>query len=130
MEASPWRRSSGSSDLRARRFEACHGLSTANSEGDPVAALGGAVATSETLKQLHQTMDAVSICKPVTKFSATVASSDTLSEVMESTFSEDSSTQIKAMKKKPSIRWIEAILDIALLAGFISAMGFLVRLAF
>jgi len=34
------------------------------------------------------------------------------------------------MKKKPSIRWIEVILDIALLAGFISAMGFLVRLAF
>jgi hypothetical protein len=75
-------------------------------------------------------MDAVSIWKPVTRFSATVASSDTLSEVMESSFSEDSSTQIKAMKKMPSIRWIEAILDIALLAGFISAMGFLVRLAF
>jgi acetolactate synthase I/II/III large subunit len=48
------------------------GLATANSEGDPVVALGGAVATSETLKQLHQTMDAVSICKPVTKFSAKV----------------------------------------------------------
>jgi hypothetical protein len=37
---------------------------------------------------------------------------------------------MKAMKKLPSIRWIEAMLDIALLAGFISAMGFLVRLAF
>jgi hypothetical protein len=48
----------------------------------------------------------------------------------ESAFSEDSSTQIKAMKKMSSIRWIEAILDIALLAGFISAMGLLVRLAF
>jgi hypothetical protein len=53
---------------------------TANSEGDPVVALGGAVATAETLKQLHQTMDAVSICKPVTKFSATVAASDTVGE--------------------------------------------------
>src|SRR5260221_3450945 len=48
------------------------GLATANSEGDPVVALGGAVATSEALKQIHQTMDAVSILKPVTKFSATV----------------------------------------------------------
>src|SRR6201988_3739718 len=37
------------------------GLATANSEGDPIVALGGAVATSETLKQLYQTMDAVSI---------------------------------------------------------------------
>jgi acetolactate synthase-1/2/3 large subunit len=62
------------------------GLATANSEGDPVVALGGAVATSETLKQLHQTMDAVSICKPVTKFSATVVASDTVGEVMANAF--------------------------------------------
>src|ERR1700756_978918 len=62
------------------------GLATANSEGDPIVALGGAVATSETLKQLHQTMDAVSICKPVTKFSATVAASDTVGEVMVNAF--------------------------------------------
>src|ERR1700734_3578097 len=62
------------------------GLATANSEGDPVVALGGAVATAETLKQLHQTMDAVSICKPVTKFSATVASSDAVGEVLANAF--------------------------------------------
>src|SRR6201993_625305 len=48
------------------------GLATANTEGDPVIALGGAVDTAEALKQIHQTMDAVSIMKPVTKFSATV----------------------------------------------------------
>jgi acetolactate synthase-1/2/3 large subunit len=40
------------------------GLATANSEGDPIVALGGAVATTESLKQIHQTMDAVSILKP------------------------------------------------------------------
>jgi acetolactate synthase I/II/III large subunit len=62
------------------------GLATANSEGDPVVALGGAVATAETLKQLHQTMDAVSICKPVTKFSATVAASDSVGEVLANAF--------------------------------------------
>src|SRR6516162_5120059 len=62
------------------------GLATANSEGDPVVALGGAVATSETLKQLHQTMDAVSICKPVTKFSVTVGAPDQINEVMANAF--------------------------------------------
>jgi hypothetical protein len=33
-------------------------------------------------------------------------------------------------KTHPTTRLIEAMLDIALLAGFISAMGILVRLAF
>src|SRR6202140_4469860 len=51
------------------------GLATASTEGDPVVALGGAVATGEALKQIHQTMDAVSILKPVTKYSAEVDSS-------------------------------------------------------
>jgi acetolactate synthase-1/2/3 large subunit len=62
------------------------GLATANSEGDPIVALGGAVATSEALKQLHQTMDAVSICKPVTKFSVTVGASDAIGEVVANAF--------------------------------------------
>ena len=62
------------------------GLATANSEGDPMVALGGAVATSETLKQIHQTMDAVNICKPVTKYSATVAAPDAIGEVIANAF--------------------------------------------
>jgi acetolactate synthase-1/2/3 large subunit len=62
------------------------GLATANSEGDPVVALGGAVATSEALKQIHQTMDAVSILKPVTKFSATVGAPDQVNEVLANAF--------------------------------------------
>jgi acetolactate synthase I/II/III large subunit len=62
------------------------GLATADSEGDPVVALGGAVATSEALKQIHQTMDAVSILKPVTKFSATVGAPDQVSEVLANAF--------------------------------------------
>src|SRR6201995_3610545 len=49
------------------------GLATANSEGDPVIALGGAVPLADRLKKIHQSMDSVNICKPVTKFSATVA---------------------------------------------------------
>src|ERR1700748_2098193 len=52
------------------------GLATANTEGDPIVALGGAVAVSERLKQIHQAMDSVSIWNPVTKFSAEVAAPD------------------------------------------------------
>jgi acetolactate synthase-1/2/3 large subunit len=62
------------------------GLATANSEGDPVVALGGAVATEEALKQIHQTMDAVSILKPVTKYSATVGAPDQINEVLANAF--------------------------------------------
>jgi acetolactate synthase I/II/III large subunit len=62
------------------------GLATANSEGDPIVALGGAVATSEALKQIHQTMDAVSILRPVTKFSATVGASEQVNEVLANAF--------------------------------------------
>jgi acetolactate synthase I/II/III large subunit len=62
------------------------GLATANSEGDPVVALGGAVATDESLKQIHQTMDAVSILKPITKYCVTVGAPDQVSEVMANAF--------------------------------------------
>src|SRR6201987_4215279 len=62
------------------------GLATANSEGDPVVALGGAVDTAEALKQIHQTMDAVSIMKPVTKFSATVGAPAQVNEVVINAF--------------------------------------------
>jgi acetolactate synthase-1/2/3 large subunit len=62
------------------------GLATANSEGDPLVALGGSVATAEALKQIHQTMDSTSVCKPVTKFSATVGAPEAVSEVMANAF--------------------------------------------
>jgi acetolactate synthase-1/2/3 large subunit len=62
------------------------GLATANTEGDPVVALGGAVAVSEGLKQVHQTMDSVSICRPVTKFSAEVDSPEATAEVLTNAF--------------------------------------------
>ena len=62
------------------------GLATANTEGDPVVALGGSVATFEALKKLHQTMDAVSILRPVTKYSVSVGSPAQVSEVMATAF--------------------------------------------
>ena len=62
------------------------GMATANTEGDPLVALGGAVATSESLKQIHQTMDSVRMCQPVTKYSASVDSPETTSEVISNAF--------------------------------------------
>jgi acetolactate synthase I/II/III large subunit len=62
------------------------GLATANSEGDPVVALGGAVAVSQRLKQVHQTMDAVSILKPVTKYCAEVDSPESTAEILTNAF--------------------------------------------
>jgi acetolactate synthase I/II/III large subunit len=62
------------------------GLATANTEGDPLVALGGAVAVSERLKLVHQTMDSVGVCRPVTKFSAEVDSPESTSEVLTNAF--------------------------------------------
>ncbi|MGF6754780.1 acetolactate synthase AlsS [Paraburkholderia sp. GAS42] len=62
------------------------GLATANSEGDPIVALGGAVATAEALKQIHQTMDSVPLCKPITKFSAAVPAPEAVGEVLANAF--------------------------------------------
>src|ERR1700690_645671 len=45
------------------------GLATANTEGDPIVALAGAVALEDRLKKINQTLDSVSLCKPVTKYS-------------------------------------------------------------
>ncbi len=62
------------------------GVATANSEGDPMVALGGAVKRAHHLKQVHQTMDTVSIFKPVTKYSAEVTSPSAISEVLANGF--------------------------------------------
>src|ERR1700756_5721607 len=62
------------------------GLATANSEGDPVVALGGAVAVADRLKSLHQTLDSVSVCKPVTKYAAEVDSPASTAEVLAAAF--------------------------------------------
>lgn len=62
------------------------GLATATSEGDPVVALGGAVKRADSLKITHQSMDTVSIFRPVTKLSAEVTASAALSEVLGNAF--------------------------------------------
>jgi len=62
------------------------GLATAHSEGDPMVALGGAVSVSDRLKSLHQTMDSVSVCKPVTKYAAEIDSPASTAEVLTAAF--------------------------------------------
>ncbi len=62
------------------------GLATAHSEGDPLVALGGAVSVADRLKSLHQTMDSVSVCKPVTKYAAEIDSPSATAEVLASAF--------------------------------------------
>lgn len=58
------------------------GLATATSEGDPVLAIGGEVPVSERLKKTHQSLDAVTLMKPVTKYSAEVVTTNQLTEIM------------------------------------------------
>src|SRR6202050_829765 len=62
------------------------GLLTANSEGDPIVALGGAVPTSQAIKHVHQTFQAVSTFKAVTKFSAETGSPDSIGEILANAF--------------------------------------------
>ncbi|HEV3339787.1 MAG TPA: acetolactate synthase AlsS [Pirellulales bacterium] len=62
------------------------GLATANSEGDPIVAIGGAVPTASRLKQIHQSMDTVNLFRPITKFSAEIDSPAAVSEVLANAF--------------------------------------------
>ena len=62
------------------------GLATANTEGDPVVAFGGSVPVAARLKQTHQSLDTVAMCRPVTKFSAEIDSADAVSEIFAGAF--------------------------------------------
>src|SRR5262249_37705588 len=62
------------------------GLATANTEGDPIVAIGGAVPIANRLKQIHQSMDTVSLFRPITKFSAEIDAPEAVSEVVANAF--------------------------------------------
>jgi len=57
------------------------GLATATSEGDPVLAIGGEVPLDDRLKHTHQTLDAVAVMKPVTKYAQSALTISSLAEV-------------------------------------------------
>src|ERR1700736_5973553 len=62
------------------------GLATANSEGMPVIGLGGAVPRAARLKQTHQSLDTVSLFKPVTKYRTEVEAPEAIGEVLAGAF--------------------------------------------
>ena len=62
------------------------GLATANTEGDPVVALGGAAAVADRLRSHHQTLDSVGVCRPVTKYAAEIDSPAATAEVLSAAF--------------------------------------------
>ena len=62
------------------------GIATANSEGDPVVALGGAVKRADKAKPVHQSMDTVAMFSPVTKYAVEVSSPDAIAEVVSNAF--------------------------------------------
>ena len=62
------------------------GLITATTEGDPVVAIAGAVARSEGAKRTHQSMQAVALMNPITKYSIQVQSVDNIPEIMNNAF--------------------------------------------
>ena len=62
------------------------GVATANSEGDPVVALAGAVPLSMYSHNTHQSMDTRSLFNPITKFSAEVMDSASLPDVVHKAF--------------------------------------------
>jgi len=62
------------------------GLATADYEGDPVVALGGAVPLADRLKLAHQSLDTVSLFRPITKFAAEVTAGHGIAEVIASAF--------------------------------------------
>lgn len=62
------------------------GMATANSEGDPIVGIGGAVPVADRLKLLHQSMGTVDLFRPITKFSAEIDSPSAVPEVVANAF--------------------------------------------
>jgi acetolactate synthase-1/2/3 large subunit len=62
------------------------GFATASSEGMPVVGLGGAVPRAERLKQSHQSLDTVSLFKPVSKYSVEVDAPEAIGEAVANAF--------------------------------------------
>ncbi|KJH61858.1 acetolactate synthase AlsS [Pantoea agglomerans] len=62
------------------------GMATATSEGDPVVAIGGQVKRSDSAKQVHQSMDTISMFRPITKYAVEVTDPAALSECLSNAF--------------------------------------------
>ena len=62
------------------------GAATATTEGDPMVAIGGSVGLPDSAKQTHQTLDAVAMMKPVTKYSVEINAPNSAGEVVANAF--------------------------------------------
>ena len=62
------------------------GLITATTEGDPVVAIGGAVARNQDAKRTHQSMQAIALMKPVTKYAVQAESAESVPEILNNAF--------------------------------------------
>lgn len=58
------------------------GLATATSEGDPVLAIGGEVPLNERVKSTHQSLDAIALLRPVTKYCSEITTTEQLGELL------------------------------------------------
>ena len=58
------------------------GLATATTEGDPVLAIGGEVPLDDRFKHTHQSLDAISLMQPVTRFAQSALNVHDLPEVL------------------------------------------------
>lgn len=58
------------------------GLATATTEGDPVLAIGGEVPLEERVKSTHQSLDAISLMRAVTKYTGEVTTPEQLGEIV------------------------------------------------
>jgi acetolactate synthase-1/2/3 large subunit len=81
------------------------GMATANSEGDPIVAIGGTVASSMRRKQVHQSMDTVNLFRPITKFSVEIDAPSSVAEVVANAFR-------TAESGRPGAAFISAPVDI------------------
>ena len=81
------------------------GMATANSEGDPIVAIGGTVASSMRRKQVHQSMDTVNLFRPITKFSVEIDAPSSVAEVVANAFR-------SAESGRPGAAFISAPMDI------------------
>ncbi len=64
------------------------GLITANSESDPIVAIGGNVRREDSLKRTHQSLDNAGLMKHVTKYSVEAQDAKSISEAVTNAFRE------------------------------------------
>ncbi len=83
------------------------GMATANTEADPMVAIGGSVAVADRLKPLHQTLDSVNVCKSVTKYAAEIDSPSATAEVMAAAFR-------AAESGRPGAAFVSLPIDVAM----------------